>query len=205
MPASHIRVAYRYLAAAALGRGETTEHSNYRAHRYADSLRVTDLTFAGKRGKKVEEFWVSWWRGGNDPRVQAMMEDWFEYATRAPSYKHLVATIETGLSELMSEGIRLESGTHVHRGVDVTPPGFTTIRIKNNDVSITSEYGGFTVKDLGDRYNEPTCIARGKQSVKQFYRWVKDNEAKIKQMSFREVLKGMDAEGIDYHYYCAMD
>lgn len=146
------------------------------------------------------------WRGaeGEGPLL-AVTEDWFEYATRAPSYKAMKAAIETGLSELRGEGVRIESGVNQLRGVDVTPAGFSDIEINTDDVYIKAEHDGFRVKDKRDRYNEPTCITRGKKSIKQFYRWVKDNESKLKRMTFREVLKGMDAEGINYHYYCAMD
>lgn len=199
------RVAYRYLLSRSMSRGETVERNDYRIHRFMDSLRLTDLTFAGKRGKKVEEMWVLWWSGNADPKLLDVTENWFEYATRAPSYKAMAAAIATGLAELRSEGVRIESGVNQRRGVDVTPAGFSSIEINADEVYIKAEHDGFRVKDKGDRYNEPTCIARGKKSILQFYRWVKDNEARIKRMNFREVLSAMDAEGIDYHYFCAVD
>lgn len=205
MPTSSIRVAYRYLESKALGRGETLERNGYRIHRFNDSLRLTDLTNAGKRGKKVDEFWASWWRGG-DPELQGAIEDWMEFATRARDFKALAAAIQVGITMLKDDhNITVESGWHNLRGVDVTPAGFTKLKVDGDGVHIESGYDDFVIRDLVDRNNEPTCIARGKKSIKQFYRWVSDNQAKIKKMKFRDVLKAMDAENIDYHYFCAMD
>ena len=190
-----------------LNAGDTLERQDYRIHRYVDSLHLTDLTNAGKRGKKVQELWVSWWRGSvGEGNLLSMLHDWFEFATRAPSFKALAATIETGLSELKSEGTSVESGWNTHRGVDVMPGGFKKLTIHTDEFYLSAEYDGFRVKDMQDRYNEPTCISRGgKKDIKQFYRWVKDNESKLKRMTFQDVIRSMRDEGIDYHYYCAMD
>ena len=200
------RVAYRYLIAKSLGRGETLERNDYRIHRFADSLRLTDLTNAGKRGKKVQQLWVTWWRGNmEEGPLLEHLQNWFEFATRARSYKAMAATIETGLSELASDGVSIESGYNTLRGVDVTPAGFSDIEIHTADIYLKAEHNSFVVKDMKDRANEPTCYARGKKSILVFYRWVKDNEQAIKRMTFREVLKGMEGAGVQYNQYCAMD
>ena len=54
-------------------------------------------------------------------------------------------------------------------------------------------------------YNEPKCIAKGKKSIGQFYRWVKDNAKKLQAMSLHQIVEAMRTEGIQYHYYCAVD
>ena len=59
-----------------------------------------------------------------------------------------------------------------------------------------------------DRCNLPVCIPAikgGKSDIKVFYRWVSDNESRIKNMTYSEVLRGMGDAGIRYHSYYSMD
>ena len=183
--------------------GNTFENEKWRVHRYASSVVITDLTNAGKRGKKCREFAVydiDWKRL---PISADTIAKTFEDLAKknAP-----LAAMEKAAKEFEGAGASLS--IRDQRGVDVTPGGFENIKIKGDNVYIEAEYDTFRIKNLQDTYNEPTCIPAlkgGKKDIPQFYRWVKDNEKKIKTMTFSEVLKAMDREGIKYHYFCAMD
>jgi hypothetical protein len=88
------------------------------------------------------------------------------------------------------------------------PPGFKPITINGKYVEIEARYKDFTVNDKVDTNNLPACIPAftgGKKSIPAFYRFVKDNASKLKNMTYGEVKRAMDKAGIDYHSYCRMD
>ena len=185
-----------------LAMGDTIETEKWRVHRYASAVVITDLTNAGKRGKKVKEYSLydlDYQHIVNPNDVAAEFE---KLAKKNVSPTQMERAINA----------RKEMGIHIQiqdlRGVDVTPGGFKPVVIDGKNVYIEAEYSTFRVKDKVDQYNLPTCIPAikgGKKSIPQFYRWVKDNESKLKNMTFQQVLKAMDSEQIQYHQYCAMD
>jgi len=183
--------------------GETFENEKWRVHRGGSSVRVTELTNAGKRGKKcqvVVVYDIDWKRMAVS--ADTIAKTFYDLARRGASLRDMQKAAE----EFKEAGANME--TYTERGVDTKPGGFETISIKGDKVWIEAEYKSFRVRDLEDKYNEPTCIPAitgGKKSIPVFYRWVKDNQAKIKRMSFSEVRKAMQKNGIKYHSYCAMD
>jgi hypothetical protein len=195
---------------AAINIGDTVEFekSGIRIHRFRDSFRVTDLANAGKRGKKVDEFWVSYWQAGQEGPIHARVAEWMEFAPRAMNFNILTATIQLGINLLNDEGVSIESGWNTLRGVDVAPGGFGPIKINGDNVYIEAGWQDFVVRDKADKFNLPVCIPAirgGKADIKVFYRWVTDNQAAIKRMDFHQVLDGMRDAGVAYHQYCSMD
>ena len=191
--------------------GEEYESSTslVRAHRFRDSLRVTDLTNAGKRGKSVSQFALY------DIREPASYDV-------SESYGELVSairrdTVKFGALLMMAKEIaRLGEGdstapkieVSAYKGVDVKPAGFSTIVVAGKFVHVQADYGDFHVRDTKDQNNLPTCIPAikgGKKDILVFHRWVTDNRDRIDTMTFSEVLSGMSDAGIRYHYYCAVD
>jgi hypothetical protein len=183
--------------------GHTFENEKWRVHRYAGSVVVTDLANAGKRGKKCREivvYDIDWKR--LPVSADSIAKTFVDLAKRNKSVKDM----EKAAQEFKDVGANMS--VRDQRGIDVKPGGFETLTIHGDNVFIEAEYDSFRVKNLQDKFNEPTCIPAikgGKKSIPQFYRWVKDNQSKIKKMTFSEVLKGMDREGIKYHQFCAMD
>lgn len=187
--------------------GDTYENGNLRVHRYRDSLVLWDLTNAGKRGKKVE-------------RVTVTMAHW---ADRGPadedkilnslgaaldSYDSLARAVSMLKDVLVDYPGSFRLSAYEERGVDVMPAGFEKFTIEGRHVSVEAEYKDFRVRNLDDNANEPTCIPAvrgGVRDIPVFYRWVKDNEDRIKTMNYRQVLQEMEQLGIRYHDYCAMD
>lgn len=191
--------------AASLNVGNSLEDERrmLRFHRFRDSLRVWDLTNAGKRGKKVKIFAVT----GLDRAGGAEAEFIFQ-VTKAPSFAAALKLAKEWVDTMQETTPFVHLYETEERGVDVTPAGFRPITVDGKHVYIQAEYNSFRIKDKVDLANEPTCIPAikgGKKDIKVFYRWVKDNESKLKGMKFHDVLRAMMSEGIKYHQYCAMD
>lgn len=202
--ASSTRVAFQYLQRKAdLSIGDSMEtKGRVRLHRYADVLYVFDLTNAGKRGKSVERFAISWNR--RDDKANARTYDLVDEIEKGLSYYSAFALAKAMFSNLTGVNI-YESKL---KGIEVAPAGFKPIKIHTDNVYIEADYDSFTVRDLVDQNNLPTCIpsSRGKKtSVYGFYRWLSDNQSRVKGMSYSEILTELRKNGIDYHSYCAMD
>jgi len=194
----------------ALGRGDRGENAGIRYERGMSTLRVWDLTNAGKRGKKVDHFAL--WDmdyAERHPDMDSLLEKFAAGLKRQTSYKRALAEAKMLVLQARDfdlNGPKIEESREM--GVRVAPAGFRPLKIDGQHVRVESDYNSFVVRDKVDRNNLPTCIPRSKGSkkdVKQFFRWVTDNASKIKRMTFSEVLQGMNSEGIGYHQYCAMD
>lgn len=197
-------VASRYMSREALNVGDTFENESWRIHRYSNSIIITDLTNAGKRGKKVES-WVVMGRGGwgeDKLPMESMAMQYVMWAKRNATPAQMKKAIDED-KEAMGDSMEVHDRTE--RGVDVAPGGFKPVLIRGAQVTIEADYESFSIKDINDDTNEPTCIAQGKKSVKQFYRWVKDNARRIQSWSMHDIMNELSKEGINYHYFCAMD
>jgi hypothetical protein len=184
-----------------LGIGDTFENDKWRVHRYAGSLVMTDLTNAGKRGKKVDE--IAFYN--LDMRTAPSFDLVGEMIGLVKSNASL-DKVKKAAEDFKDRGYSLE--VRVQRGVDVMPGGFKPIRINTDNLYIEAGYDSFTVRDKRDQYNDPTCIPAskgGKKSIPAFYRWVKDNERKIQSMTYSDVTKAMRDMDLAYHSYCAVD
>jgi hypothetical protein len=194
------RVVNAYYRKQALDVGRTWENENWRIHRYADSITITELRDAGKRGKKVKV--ISLYGGVRSLPMESMAMEMVMLGKRDESYARMLqaakeaAEIGFGLSE------------REERGVDVAPGNFGPLDIRGKHVHVQVGWKDFSVKNTDDKYNEETCIPAmkgGLKAIPAFYRWVSDNRAKIEGMVFTEVLKAMEDLGVPYHQYCAMD
>lgn len=172
---------------ATINRGDTVETDKLRIHRYDRSIKVWDLENAGKRGRQVRQF-----------SVETDQYDLIDSIEKAKSF-------DEALNFAKDSGNQVYESTS--RGIDVAPAGFKPISVKGKDCYVSADYDSFTVKDYSD-INEETCIPAvrgGKADIKVFYRWVSDNESKIKNMDFDEIVNAMRSEGVRYHRYCALD
>jgi hypothetical protein len=182
---------------ASISRGESVEVGSIRIHRYDRDVAVWDLTNAGKRGKMVDSFVLyDLNRSNNEPDLMEELE-------KAKSFDSALKIAKKYLEK--DDNIKLYE--RKHKGIEISPAGFKPISIQGKDVFIQADYDSFRVRDRSD-INEETCIPAikgGKADIKVFYRWVKDNQAKIKNMDFNEIVSAMGDEGIKYHRYCALD
>jgi hypothetical protein len=194
------QVLRRYHSRIALTVGETIENGMIRVHRYRDVIHVWDLTNAGKRGKRVERVSIeSKHISSASASLLNEIGDKLERCNDLGQVKKILSDYSPG---------QIDIGSYFEKSVDVAPAGFKEISIHTPHVFIEVEYKSFTVKNLDDRYNEPTCIPAihgGLRSIPVFYRWVQDNRDAINRMDYHQILEQMDTLGVRYHSYCAMD
>jgi hypothetical protein len=178
--------------------GTTQEVGSVRFHLYMGSLHATDLTNAGKRGKRVEKAVIMHRYRDQD----SILQDIFTFAA-GKNFAQVVAVFQ----DYAENYPILEVHHRERRGVDVRPSDMEVLKVNGDFVSVRVDHESYTVRDKVDRNNEPTCIpaANGKRDVAVFYRWVMDNRQKVERMKYREVLEEMRKMGIKYHDYCAMD
>lgn len=195
----------KYAFSLSVGKTMENEKSMLRFHRFMHSVRVTDLTNAGKRGKTADEFALYDLDYVRDPEAKQALEKVIGNIVKARDYKDALAKAKKYVEGLEPGGVLPKIEETRYKGVEVSPAGFKPIKIDGKYVSIEASYRDFVVRDKEDKANEPVCMARGKRGVKLFYRWVQDNLSKLPNMKFRQVTKALGAAGIDYHQYCAMD
>ena len=197
------RVASRFFSA--LNAGENFENEAWRVHRYMNSIKVTDLTNAGKRGKKVTE--LSLYEKVTTRQIpwESIALEIVMHARRKVSLEKMKKVLEEQV-EVFGTYVALE--THARRGIDTMPGGFIPVKIEGKYVDIEATPRTFSINDKVDKNNLPACIpaiSGGLKSIPVFFRWVQDNEARVKDMKFNDILADMRKEGIEYHSYCRMD
>lgn len=186
-----------------IGDEKTITKAKMHLHRYRDQIQVTDLTFAGKRGKRVDRFSVH----DLDFAHGGWAHDLVEAIEKASSYKAALALAKEMLEDYEGPG-RPSVSEITLRGIDIPPADLKPVTLNGKHVWIKATPVDFIVRDKDDQNNMPTCIPAirgGKKSIPVFYRWLLEHENHLDKMTFHEVTKAMGDAGIDYHSYCAMD
>ena len=202
------KVARRFAAktSSTLGIGGEVEIQNWRIHRYSDVLTITDLTNAGKRGKKVQSISISEDFGdGSYQFLSDAAEDAIRFAKQGWTFDRMKDFFTQDLDLLHG---RITTYIQEKRGVDVIPAGFAPIVIKTNEFYLEVTLKDFRLRDLRDQHNDPMqipAIKGGKKDIPVFYRWVKDNEAAVRRLDFNGIQKAMDTLGIRTHSYFGLD
>jgi len=194
------RVVNAYYQKQALDVGRTWENENWRIHRYADSIRITELREAGKRGKKVKV--ISLYGGDRTLPRESIAMEMVMLGKRNESYARMLQAAKE------AEEIGFTLSEEEQRGVDVPPGNFGPMDISGDHIHVRVGWKDFSVKNTDDKYNEETCIPAmkgGLKAIPAFYRWVSDNRAKVEKMTFDEVVQTMDTLDVPYHRYCAID
>lgn len=197
------RVASRYVLAENVPMGKTWERGDLRIHRFRDHFRITDLTNAGKRNKKVRQMTVAptyAFKGDHDDWLERMSKNMLDY----PSYDGILSFLNDILHDYPGE-IRINE-TQL-RGVDVNPGGFEKIEFDVVDrdwsLSVKAELDDFLVVQR-DRLRRPTrpdepandsgqpmfqdtiYSPKNKAGAKVFYNWLQGNREAAKGMSLQD-------------------
>lgn len=200
------RVASRFVLAENVPLGKTWERGNLRIHRYRDHFLITDLTNAGKRGKKVRQMTVAptyAYKGDHDAWLERMSKNMLDY----PSYDGIKAFLGDILVDFPGE-IRINE-TEV-RGVDVNPGGTTKIEFDILDrewsLSVTAAPDDFTVVQRyrlrqqtrpgdpandsdGTMFQDTRYYPKNKAGAKVFYNWLQANLTAAKGMAIQDFQK----------------
>lgn len=177
--------------------GETFENEAWRVHRFAPTIRITEIRNAGKRGKKCRDIAIY---DLDFQKVSDAEQEMIARAARKLATEN--ADIETMEAWARSTGYKLE--IRDRRGVDTRGP-MEQIEILGPCISISANRTEFCIKDLSDRYNEPTIIDTTRTGAVKVHNWLKKNKDEAQLMSFREINEVVRGLGVLPHYYCAMD
>lgn len=203
------RIASAAIKKASLSVGGEYQTPNLRVHRYRDSIQVTDLTFAGKRGKKCGQFWIQ-----PDYRFPGDVDVWFDtvskelvkFADQTGGYQKSLSFAK-GLLENHPDDLKLSENDL--KGVDVEPFGekiegrnpqsgfldgyYAQYRISPTNFSVQLSWQlrkhtpeGSVRKDVAND-NDTQFVpvqTTGYYPVKKadavlFYRWALENKAKL--------------------------
>lgn len=202
------RVASRYKEALGIGHSAFTD--NMKLHRYAESLRVTDMTNAGKRGKKVLEMTIT-----VDTFKRDEADGVLNKVTAAILKANDYVAAKHAVEKLRAEDELIEIHEVTLRGVDVEPMG-TTLKLEKKHpdgsiVRITSSPHDFLVnhsqemhhpKDPSKTFRQDTLYSPvKKQDGMQFYAWLKENLAEAGKMTMMQLRQKWDQLGINYDYH----
>lgn len=187
------RIAARFLEAHGLGRGDTWENDKVRIHRFADSFKVWDLTYAGKRGKKVRVLTAL-------PRTYAEMKDWTETHS-----KHVLLNASGGYDSVKKYFADIDAAISetAERGIDVRPGDTPEISLKweagDDQLRLTATPQEFSLVSsvplqhpkTGEPlpYRQDTMYwGRSRRDAETFYKWLFSGGAKdIQKMGMREI------------------
>jgi len=188
--------------------GTTIEHCNFRIHRYANSVKATDLTNANKRGKKCNEYVIY------EHRVSES-----ETLTFFNSLANMLEECETPkavekVMQVYAEGTKFNYQHRELRGVDVAPSvaKFAPVSFESEHVSVNLDWDSFSIRDKKDRVNEPVIVSNGtKTNARKFHKMWSENKERFEAMTFQQIHSLFTSQDytikayIKFHYYCAMD
>lgn len=212
MKLSAERVLARFVFANEIPLGETKEFGSARIHRYADHFQVTDLTNAGKRGKKVRVMNLS-----PTYQYQGKPGDWMDRMSKVlpdyPSYDKIRALIADLLHDFPGE---IDMREYEVRGVDVNPGGTEKIELANaNGIRVTALPDNFTLvsswklnkdapaNDSGavENVQDTLYYPASKKDAKVFYNWLKANRPEAQKMTIDDFRKLWQSIGVKYDYH----
>jgi hypothetical protein len=199
-----------YLSATKLERGRTVEVGNVRYKRWQNGLEVTDLTNAGRHGKKVDSFSLEIpyeWEDSYDHQPE--FDLFCDTIVRNNQYEKALSF--ANLTKKNNDGFKLYVRPP-QRGIDIQPPesqeSARPIHLDTDEYKLEATPLSFSIHDKRDKYNYPVIIppiGGGRKAIKQFYNWISLNIDYIKPMTFNQLHHVLNDEKIPFHYYLSMD
>ena len=205
------RVAARFrLSYLEEGRSVFTEE-NLKIHRYRDHLRITDMTFAGKRGKTVKTLVVE-----PEYSVKPDLADRVLKQAVTSIVGKNYAQAKAKLDELLDKYPQLlKLSESTARGVDVEPMGTpielerkfddgSSLEIKATPHSFLVNHSAMMRNLHADKpgFKQDTLYSeRSKKDGIVFYAWAKDNISKLAKMTIMELRETWDKLGVGYDYH----
>lgn len=189
--------------------GKTVETPLFRIHRYVNSLNVTDLKNAGKRGKWSNRFVLNDLDYRLDKTTEKVLSQFSSSVHKAKSYTQARSMAQKVVDQNKKTGkgvVKIYDDQS--KSIDVAPYGKKEVTIDNSDMFLTSELNSFIIGDKRDKNNAPRTMEPtrgGKTMAKKFRVWVVKNRATIEKMDYSEVLTAMNKAGITGYSWCAMD
>lgn len=194
------KVVSRFVKAEGLPLGKTYERGELRFHRYMGSFRITELTNAGKRGKKVRQMSVGKsMTNDNDP--------WYDTFAKILPKIDTYNELKSLLNDAKETYPEIWFQEQELRGIDVNPGGTSKINLTTNEgLKITAEPLEFMVVNSveftgpkGNKFMQDTSYwSRSKKDAAPFYNWVKANLSEANKLDLKKFLKLCDDLNIKY-------
>ena len=187
--------------------GKTIENDGVRVHKYSGSIVVTDMSNAGKRGKKVREFTlydIDDYRVERYPSDVETLDALEGFLATSKNYDAMLKAAKDfikyadgsySVSEREIKGVNVEQGKK---------------EIENGNIRVVYSTTDFHIVNLRDKFNVPTMIPPirgGKTDISKFYKLMSNEmqQKRIMRMDYNELKKFMNRNGIYFHEYMGMD
>jgi len=179
-------------------------------HRYAESLKVIDLTNAGKRGKKVQEMHVTVGTFNRDKVNEVLKAFTIDILplTFAQAKRHLEEVVAGQKAAGDLDGVRASYFTH--RGIDVEPPetrievessfeGGNSVRVEAgpHDFHVRSSYV-FQPEGKAPFAQDTSYWSAKKADGAKFFAWAKKNLSKLDGMRMGDLIDVWRRLGVHY-------
>jgi hypothetical protein len=192
--------------------GKTVELGTVRIHRFADHFRVTDLTNAGKRGKRVAvaAFAPTYAYKGD-------RSEWMHNMAAALLHCSSFRAAQSLASDLLVDFPgELRFDVREERGVDVEPAGAQTLTIKTSngleikaserDFQVCSrQFHGVTATRPGVAHDTLYWPAGTKTVARagaaSFFAWLSANLSTVEAMTIGELRSQWEALGVRYDFH----
>ncbi len=213
------RVASRFVRADQIPMGKTWEKGSVRIHHYRNHFKVTDLTNAGKRGKRVRVMNISptyRYKGNHDAWFEQMGKQLPDY----PAYDRIKSFMQDILVDYPGE---IALNEFEERGVDVNPGGtvkieFDSVTGQDTSIEVRAEPNDFMLihrwkldrgrkpdapanDSGGEMYQDTIYSPANKASAKIFYNWLQANLNEAKRMTIVDFRKLWGDLKIQYDYH----
>lgn len=181
--------------------------SKVSVHRFRGHIRVQDLTNAGKRGKMVPGFNLTFWK--DDPSWEPeTMFLWDEFVRSAKSGKEFLylRRLAGDIVEQQEKSLGTLKTFDV-KGIDAAPAeGFgAKIEVDAPKWFLTATQRKFFLADKVDQNNLPRAYEAGPKDAANFYKFFLKYQDLLMPKPFSEVLRLMHEAGIRYKQYMGMD
>jgi hypothetical protein len=201
------RVVARFIQARGVEVGRTINVGDIRIHRYSDSFLVTDLTNAGKRGKKVKLLSIGL-GGGSEVRDRG---SWLDELSSGLAHQTTYAGVVGYLNHIKQDEPYLFWDIREERGIDVEPSGNKITMKTNTGLVIESSATEFRVLNRQSlshpKTGEPMNAVQdtnyfnvSKESANVFFAWLQKNLSVANNLDMNGLRNIWDGLGVKYDY-----
>ena len=164
-------------------------HSKLRIQRTMDSFQVTDLTHAGKRGKRVPILTIF-------PVPKNAMNDLAKLLLKATSWKDASHSAQ----HLSQQNPTIQVDETMARGVDVDPISMGPLSLNTPTLNIEATDRSFQIRDVGDRVRS-TAYSDKPAQAKKFKAWLLSHFPEVQNMDFATITQTLTSSGIRFESY----
>lgn len=186
-------------------RGQTITVNAVRVWFGACTVRVTDLTNAGKRGKKCDEFAIFDLDMCRNPMVARLIGILCAQLKAGMDFAEARAFADDIMTAVGNAHDYVKLTVHTKRGVDTKPADMADLVVEGPGVRIEVDYREIRAACKSDRANAPRLFVAKPAAVAIARQWIAANVDAIKAMSFGDLQSALSVAGCQFHSYCGMD